>query len=158
MNYLHIHKNKRILLSIFVLIVCLFSSGIITGCIGNYGRVKRNTFISRAFETDRVPSNYNYYYYGRTNMPYIIIGIDPSYNLHSKMWRKIEPGSKQFKKMTRWVWSGYDYYPRGADIVDDAGTKIGIWYSGVRWSAVKLEDDQGNLMIAPDTPWMLGTH
>jgi hypothetical protein len=59
--------------------------------------------------------------------------------------------------MTDWVWSGHDYYPRGADIVDPSGKKIGIWYSGVRWAAVKMRDDQGNIMIAPDTPWMLGT-
>ena len=157
MNYLHIHKKKRILLYIFVLIVCFTVSGIITGCLENYGRVKRNTDISRAFETDQVPSEYNYFYYGRTNMPYVIIGLDPSYNLHSKMWRKVEPGSERFKKMTYWVWSDHDYYPRGADIVDPSGKKIGIWYSGVRWAAVKMKDDQGNIMIAPDTPWMLGT-
>ena len=157
MNNLHIHKKKRILLYIFLLIVCLFSSGIITGCLENYGRVKRNTVISRAFETERVPSNYIYYYYGLANMPYVIIGIDPRYNLHSKMWRKVDPNSEKFKKMAYWVWSDYDYYHRGADIVDPSGKKIGIWYSGVRWAAVKVKDDQGNIMIAPDTPWMLGT-
>jgi hypothetical protein len=73
------------------------------------------------------------------------------------MWRKVEPNSEKFKKMTAWVWSAHDYYPRGADIVDPSGKKIGIWYSGVRWAAVKMKDDQGNIMIAPDTPWMLGT-
>jgi hypothetical protein len=91
-------------------------------------------------------------------MPYVIIGIDPSYNLQSRMWRKVEPGTEQFKAMTAWVWSDRDYYPRGAEIVDPSGNKIGIWYSGVRWAAVKMKDDQGNIMIAPDTPWMLGTH
>ena len=156
MNHLHIKITKRILLNIILLTACISVSGVITGCLENYGRVKRNTEITRIFETDNMPSNYNYYYYGRTNMPYVIIGLDPDYNLQSRMWRKIEPGTEQFKRMTYWVWSDYDYYPRGADIVDPSGKKIGIWYSGARWAAVKMKDDQGNIMIAPDTPWMLG--
>jgi hypothetical protein len=30
------------------------------------------------------------------------------------------------------------------------------WYSSARWAAVKMLDDKGTVMIAPDTPWELG--
>jgi hypothetical protein len=62
--------------------------------------------------------------------------------------------------MVYWTWSETyyrSYGPRGSEILDPQGKKIGIWYSSVRWAAVKILDDQGSVMIAPDMPWMLGT-
>lgn len=145
--------------NISLLLGCLLLLTTLTGCFSDYGRVKRNSEITRAFQDNQVPTNYRYYYYGRTNMPYVIIGINPDYNLKSRIWREVKPDTAAFKEMTYWVWSDtYTYLksPRGADIVDPAGKKIGIWYSNAHWAAVKMLDDQGNIMIAPDTPWMLG--
>ena len=159
MNKLQTIIKKEILFNISVLIACLLLLATLSGCFSNYGRVKRNTDITRAFQDNQVPPTYKYYYYGRSNMPYVIIGIDPDYNLQSRIWREVKPDTEQFEEMTYWVWSDtYTYlkYPRGADIVDPAGKKIGIWYSSAHWAAVKMIDDQGNIMIAPDTPWMLG--
>ena len=160
MNTRQINIKKQISFKIGVITACLLLLTTLTGCFSNYGRVKRNTEITQAFEANQVPPNYKYYYYGRTNMPYVIIGVDPDYNLQSRMWREVEPDTEQFKEMTYWVWSdtyNNPNYPRGANIVDPAGKKIGIWYSSAHWAAVKMKDDQGNIMIAPDTPWMLGT-
>ena len=157
---LQINTIKQLSFKISLLAACLLLLTTLTGCFSNYGRVKRNTEITQAFVANQVPSNYNYYYWGRTNQPYVIIGIDPDYHLQSRNWREVKPDTEQFKEMTYWVWSETFYYlnyPRGADIVDPAGKKIGIWYSSAHWAAVKMKDDQGNIMIAPDTPWMLGT-
>ena len=161
MKKVQMNIKKRIFWKTSTLIVCLLIVTVLTGCFSNYGRVKRNTEITQAFEANQVPPNYKYYYYGRNTMPYIIIGIDPSYNLKSRLWQEVQSDTKQFKKMTYWVWT--DYYwspdsPLGAEILDPNGNKIGIWYSGVRWAAVKMKDDQGNIMIAPDTPWERGSH
>jgi hypothetical protein len=141
-----------------VLTACLLLLAALTGCFSDYGRVKRNTAITQAFEANQVPSNYNYYYMGHSNMPWVIIGVDPDYNLQSRLWRGVDAGTEQFEEMVYWVWwdTWLPNYPRGADIVDPAGKKIGIWYSSAHWAAVKMKDDQGNIMIAPDTPWLLG--
>ena len=131
-----------------------------TGCLSSYGRVKSNAAITDAFENNQVPQNFKYYYFGRSNMPYVIIGLDPNYNLRSRIWREVDPNSEAFKYMVYWTWSEtyyYSYGPRGSEILDPQGKKIGIWYSSVRWAAVKMLDDQGSVMIAPDMPWMLGT-
>ena len=54
------------------LLIALLTSG----CFGNYGRLKHNDDVTRAFKAHQVEPNYRYYYYGRTNMPYAIVGID----------------------------------------------------------------------------------
>ena len=138
---------------------CLLLLVMLSGCLSNYGQIKRNIEITDAFEANQVPSNYKYYYWGRTNQPYVVMGIDPDYNLQSRLWREVESDTEQFKEMVSWVWWEtwhYPKYPRGADIVDPTGKKIGIWYSIAHWAAVKMLDDQGNIMIAPDTPWNRG--
>ena len=132
---------------------------IIIGCSGNYGAVKSNSSVTGAFENKQVPSDYRYYYYGRSNMPYVIIGLDSEYNLQSRMWRLVNPDSKEFQHMVYWTWAETWHYPnspRGSDILDPEGKKIGIWYSSVRWAAVKILDDKGSVMIAPNMPWMQG--
>ena len=156
MDTIQLNINKNMLWNISSLIICMVLLVTFSGCLENYGRVKRNTEVTRAFESNQVPSNYKYYYFGRSNMPYVVIGINPGYSLQSRMWREVEPDTERFKKMTYWIWSDHWYYPRGANIVDPAGNKIGIWYSSAYWAAVKMKDDQGNIMIAPDTPWMRG--
>jgi hypothetical protein len=44
-------------------------------------------------------------------------------------------------------------YPEGPTVLIGR-KKIGRWYSNAHWAAVKMIDDQGNILIAPDTPWM----
>jgi len=43
--------------------------------------------------------DYKYYYYGRTNMPYAIVGIDRDYHMQSRVWREVDHDTDQFKKM-----------------------------------------------------------
>ena len=159
MDKLRINIIEKISSKIIMLTACLLLLTSLTGCFSNYGRVKRNTEITQAFATNQVPPNYKYFYWGRTNMPYVVMGLDPDYNLQSKLWREVDADTEQFKEMVKWVWGEtwhYPEYPRGADIVDPTGKKIGIWYSIATWAAVKMLDDQGNIMIAPDTPWNRG--
>jgi hypothetical protein len=148
-------RSARWLLASF----CLGLALITTGCFSSYGRIKSNDSTSRVFESSQLPANYKFYYYGRSKMPYAIIGLDSQYNLKSRLWREVDPDSEAFEKMVEWTWwdtSYYPNYPRGKDILDPTGKKIGIWYSSARWAAVKMLDDKGTVMIAPDTPWDLG--
>ena len=131
----------------------------VTGCFSSYGRIKSNEATNQAFMANQLPGNYNYYYYGRSNMPYAIIGLDSQYKLKSRLWLAVDPDTEAFRKMVEWAWwDTYDFpnYPKGKDILDPEGKKIGIWFSSARWAAVKMLDDQGTVMIAPDTPWDRG--
>ncbi|MGD9174715.1 MAG: hypothetical protein PVF29_11165 [Desulfobacterales bacterium] len=129
---------------------------LISGCFENYGRLKHNDDITRTFQTDQVEPNYKYYYYGRTNMPYAIVGIDRAYHMRSRVWREVDHDTEQFSKMVFWVWDDPRYayqrnFTRGAYILDPAGKRVGIWYSGLRWAAVRFEDDR-RIVVMPEPP------
>lgn len=137
--------------------VLLILAMLISGCFENYGRLKHNDDVTRAFQTYQVEPNYRYYYYGRTNMPYAIAGIDRAYHMRSKVWREVDPDTEQFKEMIFWVWDDVfvPFYLSGAHITDPNGNKVGIWYSGIWYAAVRFEEDN-RIVIMPDTPFLGG--
>ena len=137
------------------LITGIFVLALIAGCAGNYGNLKRDTEVQQAFETNQVPMDYKYYYYGFDTRPYVIFGIEPEYEMNSKMWREVMPNTAEFKEMTRWVWEDYGYYKFGADILNPQGKKVGVFYSAIRDTSVKFVN--GNqIMVMPNTPFLWG--
>ncbi len=132
------------LLGISVLIMIMMS-----GCLENYGRLNRSSEIQEAFETNQVPSEYNYYFYGRRNMPYAVMGLDVSYNLRSRMWRTVESDSAELRHMAYWIWADYGYYPYGANILDPEGQKIGIIYTSSIMAAVKFDKETKTVEVMP---------
>ena len=81
----------------------------ISGCLENYGRLKHNAAVTRNFQTYQVEPNYKYYYYGRTNMPYAIIGIDRAYHMRSRIWREVDQDTEEFQNMVFWIWDDIRY-------------------------------------------------
>jgi hypothetical protein len=141
--------TKNYLVKVAQLSVCFFIVIAVSGCLGNYGRLNRNPEIQEAFESNQVPSGYDYYYYGLRSWPYAVMGLDPSYNLRSRIWRTVEADTDEFKHMTKWIWSDYGYYPYGAYILDPDGQKIGIFYTSVWFAAVKVDKDTKTIEVMP---------
>jgi len=148
------YENKSIrhfipaLMGIFVL-------ALITGCAATYGSLKRNADVQQAFESNQVPQQYKYYYYGFDTRPYVIFGIDTKFKMNSKMWREAKPGTAEFKEMARWIWEDYGYYKFGADILDPQGAKVGVFYSALSGTSFKFTEDN-QIMVMPDTPFLWG--
>jgi hypothetical protein len=150
-------KNSLLLRYSAVLGACLLSA-MFSGCFENYGRLRHNPAVTQSFQTYQVEPNYKYYYYGRTNMPYAIVGIDRAYHMRSRVWREVDHDTEQFKKMIFWVWDDtvYTRFPlSGAHITDPSGKKVGIWYSGIWYAAVRFEENN-RIVIMPDTPFLGG--
>ena len=138
----------------------LLVSVMISGCFENYGRLKHNAEVSRAFQTYQVEPEYKYYYYGRTNMPYAIVGIDRTYHMRSRVWREVDHDTEKFRKMIFWTWDDIRYsyqrnFTQGAYILDPEGKRIGVWYSGLWWAAIRFEDDR-RIVVMPETPFLGG--
>jgi len=129
----------------------ILSAGI-SGCFENYGRLKRNPEVTKAFKTNQVENDYRYYYYGRSNQPLLIVGIDPEYHMKTFMWREVDHTTDKFADMIYWIWTDilYAYNPEfGADIHDPQGKRVGIWYSGIWWAAIRFHEDN-RIEIMPD--------
>ncbi len=147
------HKYKPLdnFLPIGIVIIILT---LIAGCSANYGSLKRDAEVQQAFESNQVPMDYKYYYYGDSE-PYVIFGIEPKYEMDSKMWRAVAPDTAEFKEMTRWIWEDYGYYKFGADILDPNGSKVGIMYTAIRETSVKFVGDN-QIVVIPNTPFLWG--
>jgi hypothetical protein len=149
-----INKNnlieKSLLISLATVIVALLIS-----CGGRYGSLQVDQQTQEAFESDRLPMEYKYYYYGYDTEPYVIFGIEPKYELHSKMWHEAAPDTKEFKEMVRWVWEDYGYQKFGADILDPNGKKVGILYSAISQTTVKFLGDN-QIAVMPNSPFLWG--
>jgi hypothetical protein len=149
-----INKNnliqKLFLISQATVIVALLIS-----CGGRYGSLQIDQQAQEAFESDRLPMEYKYYYYGFDTEPYVIFGIEPKYEIHSKMWREAAPDTKEFKEMVRWIWEDYGYHKFGADILDPNGKKVGILYSAISQTTVKFLGDN-QIAVMPNTPFLWG--
>ncbi|MGD9135815.1 MAG: hypothetical protein PVH42_03605 [Desulfobacterales bacterium] len=133
----------------------VFGLFLLAGCTGTYGSLKRDAEVQQAFESNQVPPEYKYYYYGFDTRPYVIFGIDPDYELNSRVWREVMPEAPEFKEMIRWVWEDYNYNKFGADILDPQGKKVGVYYSAIRETAVKFVDDN-QIIVMPHTPFLWG--
>lgn len=158
MNHIQLKYNCRRLFRISAVLGALFAATMLNGCLENYGRIQRNPELTQAFQSYKVEPDYKYYYYGQTNYPYAIIGIDPAYQLTSKVWREIDPETEQFKNMVYWVWGGDYYSPiSGANILSPTGEKVGIWYSSIWFVAIRFEENN-RIAVMPDTPFIRGSH
>lgn len=149
-----INKNtlieKSLLIGLEIIIVALLA-----GCSGQYGSLKLDQQVQEEFESNRVPTEYKYYYYGFSTAPYVVFGIEPHYVLNSKMWREAAPDTKEFKDMIKWIWEDYGYQKFGADILDPNGKKVGILYSAITPTSVKFVGDN-QIVVMPSTPYLWG--
>ena len=139
------------------ILATLIVSALISGCFENYGRLRHNNEVTRAFQEYQVEPDYKYYYYGRTNMPYAIVGIDRDYHMRSRVWREVDHDTEEFKKMIYWTWDDNfsPFYLSGAYITDPGGKKVGVWYSGIWHAAVRFEENN-RIVVMPDTPFLRG--
>lgn len=122
---------------------------ILTGCKGDYGRLKLNPDLTVAFKNQLELPDYNYYFCGRARLPYAVVGIDPEYEFESKTWQKIETREDVHKK-TAGVLAWNQNWSKGSDILDPAGKKIGIWFSYYRSTVVKVGPEN---KVAVYNPW-----
>jgi len=145
-------KNSKIL---WVGALGIIFLTLVVGCSGKYGSYKRDTGVKQAFETNQVPTEYKYFYYGFDTRPYVIFGIEPKYEMNSKMWKEVSADTSEFKNITRWVWEDYGYYKFGADILDPNGNKVGVLYTAIRETTLKFGDNN-QISVIPNSPFLWG--
>ena len=80
-----------VLITIFIGILTILNvQTVFGGSVGEYAKIASSSEVESLVKTNQLPLNYKYYYTGRANLPYAVIGIDPQYTLKSKFWHEIE--------------------------------------------------------------------
>ena len=152
MNINSTNLQKKTFVNARVLLLCSFIMIFMWGCLENYGRLKRSTDVTTAFENGQLPSEYHYHFLGRRNQPYAIMGLDPDWTLRSKMWRTVQLNTDEFKYMTKWVWEDIGYSrggKYGAQILDPEFVKIGIIYTASWTATVKVDRATKTVEVMP---------
>jgi len=151
MDILKINNNKILWAGTWgIIILSLF-----VGCSGKFGSYKRDAVVKQAFESNQVPAEYKYFYYGFDTRPYAIFGVETKYEIDSRMWKEATPDTSEFQEMTRWIWEDYGYYKFGADILDPNGNKVGVLYTAINETTIKFHGDN-QISIIPGTPFLWG--
>ena len=141
--------QKKALATAGLLTISVLVMIVMAGCFDNYGRLKRDDAVTRAFETGELPHEYHYHFFGNRNHPYAVMGLEPDWTLKSSMWRTVELNTEEFKYMTKWVWEDLGYYKYGANIVDPEFEKIGIIYTSSWMAAVKVDKETKTVEVMP---------
>jgi len=105
-----------------------FFQVVFAGNPGEFAVILEDPAVKNIFKLKQLPSEYNYYYTGRSNLPYAVIGIDPKYTLNSKHWNKIESADQIIKKIDHLmpIENLRVIYGR---ILDRDNNQIGLWFS-----------------------------
>lgn len=137
--------SKINLIRLFPAIILLPTTLIaLSGCsMSNYGKLKSNPEVTRAFEAYQILPGHIYYYRGTFSSPLVIAGINENFELNSKLWLEIDPKSKDFHTLIDRVslqGSGSTTQPWGFTILDKSGNDVGVWYSAISAAAVQIDE------------------
>lgn len=149
-----VSKEKKIKLfaavSVFAIVIIALA-----GCsMSNYGKLKSNPEVTRAFEAYQTLPDHKYYYRGTYSAPFVVVGIKENYELNSELWVKIDPQSKDFRTLVERVslqGSGGTTNPWGFNILDQSGNYVGVWYSASRAAVVEIDEKGRITNLSPMT-------
>jgi hypothetical protein len=145
-----LYKNKMPLIVTCILFIVIQAA--FFGCFESYGRLKSSLEIDKMFEEHKVLADHSYFYSGPEMRPNAIIGIDNNYTLNSTLWKPVDLTPEQFKEWIDFMtdYLGYTLFNYGSLILDPTGKRLGVWYSPLNWTIVKMESDESVVVHTPN--------
>ncbi len=138
LKYYRGYKRMKMQKISLYLVMLLFLSG----CAGSSGKIQSNQSLSSSYRNTMQIEEYNYYYSGRSGLPYAVIGIDKKFKFNDRVWHKINTLDDLFLEIDRLANSPEDYYKMTvADILDLKGDKIGVWFSYYNYAVITISLD-----------------
>ena len=138
-----------------VLCLCLFF--VVSSCAThNIGKLQSSAEITKIFEDHQILPDYLYYFSGLQGVPDAIIGIHTNYSLRLDQWRQVDLSSLTLKTWISRMQAVQIVRPQGAWILDHEGNRVGIWFSGLRQTAVRLQQDNRVVIVPPKPPKLKG--
>ncbi len=138
-------------------ILCLILLFFLSSCATqNSGKLQSSAEITKIFEDHQIQPDYNYYFYGLQGVPDAIIGIQTNYSLRTDQWRQVDLTAQTLKTWISRMQAVQLVRPQGAWILDPEGNRVGIWFSGMRQTAVRLQQNNRVVIIPPNQPKLRG--
>jgi hypothetical protein len=129
------------------------------GCL-SAGQMRHSPALMEQYREKTLPKQFSYFYCGRENLPYAVVGIDPAYSFETKIWFPIEFGPDLYHKidhLSNLAPGQNRKYAR--DIIGPAGNVIGVWFSFYSSTGVIVDDENHKVTVFnPDKPESGGFH
>ena len=128
------------------LLVLLFAAG----CSQNFGRIRWDENVTRAFEANQVEPAYHFYQYTVGMRVFAIVGLDPELELQSNIWRELSSDTEDFSLATSRIWSNYTQLPddpRGAIIRNPSGEDVGVYFSSIRFVSINFRPENRVVLV-----------
>ncbi len=146
-------KNHMLLRGLALALFALVFAGCSTPVSG---RLERSPEATEVFRKNQILADHQYYISGDQRVPFAIIAIDNNYQLKFDRWRAIDMNPTQLSQLTYRMEQVYSINPRGAWIVDNDGTRLGIWYSSQTQTLVRRDRENRIVVVNPDPPDLRG--
>ena len=111
----------------------------------DFGRLDFDGEVESAFDGGRQLEGYRYYYSGMINSPDGIIGIREGYTLETTLWKEYDPERQVFRELVgqmRLSGGGLGRFIRGMRILDSRGEMIGVWFSELDRTTVRMRGER----------------
>jgi len=131
-------------------VLCLSLFFLTSACATqNSGKLQSSNEITKIFENHEILPDYVYYYSGLQGVPDAIIGVHADYSLRTDQWRQVDLISPTLKTWISRMQAVQLIRPQGAWILDAEGNRVGIWFSGLRQTAVRLQKNHRVVIVPP---------
>lgn len=139
-----IHSGLQVIASLFFLFFFIPA-----GCgLNTAGHMRHSPVLMEQYREKLLPEQLSYFYCGRENLPYAVVGIDPAYTFETKSWFPIEPGPELYRKIDHLsnLEAGQNrMYARA--IIGPAGNTIGMWFSFYYSTGVIVDDTNHRIQV-----------
>lgn len=136
-------------------VLCLSLLFLTSACATqNTGTLQSSAEITKIFEDHQILPDYVYYYSGLQGVPDAIIGIHTNYTLRIDQWQSFDFTPLTLKTWISRMQAVQLIRPQGAWILGSEGNRVGIWFSGLRQTAVRLQQNNRVVIFPPKPPKM----
>lgn len=137
-----------------ILLAALWISALAGGCTGTWGSLKTSSELNLGLEDRSIDPSLAYYYCGRSNLPYAVVGIDRAYTFTSKFWFEIDSMEEVFHKIAHLANLERGQYRRYArEILAPDGRVVGTYFSYYHATPVLVDEAAKTVRVSnPYTP------
>jgi hypothetical protein len=131
-----------------VFVIVAAAAAMMSACMGSYGKLRTNSVTLDQYRQQSLPAELQYYYCGRSGLPYAVVGLDSTYRFNDRLWLKIDTLDQVYEKIRNLsaLHPGATHM-RAADIFDPGGNRIGVWFSFYHHTPVRIDPRTGVLEI-----------
>jgi len=138
-----------------LLVLCLGVLSCSGSLFRNYGRILPSEEANRDLEGNVVHPEIRYYISGSDLYPNALMGLHRDYRLDREtLWKEVAMTPGKLREIVGFMKAKareYGQFPRGFDLIDTGGKKIGFWYSiFTARTFLRFEEDGTVMILTPE--------